>query len=53
MGLQKSKFLSFADFFKNQKPGLFQIPFFIEAENQIDEKSLFELASLISTMLRL
>ena len=45
---RKASFYPLQTFSKTKNLDYSKIPFFIEAENQIDEKSLFELASLIS-----
>ena len=45
---RKASFYPLQTFSKNKNLNYSKIPFFIEAENQIDEKSLFELASIIS-----
>ena len=45
---RKASFYPLQTFSKTKNLEYSKIPFFIEAENQIDEKSLFELASLIS-----
>ena len=45
---RKASFYPLQTFSKTKILDYSKIPFFIEAENQIDEKSLFELASLIS-----
>jgi predicted short-subunit dehydrogenase-like oxidoreductase (DUF2520 family) len=45
---RKASFYPLQTFSKNKNLDYSKIPFFIEAENQIDEKSLFELASIIS-----
>lgn len=45
---RKASFYPLQTFSKTKNLNYSKIPFFIEAENQIDEKSLFELASLIS-----
>jgi Uncharacterized conserved protein len=45
---RKASFYPLQTFSKTKNLNYFKIPFFIEAENQIDEKSLFELASIIS-----
>ena len=45
---RKASFYPLQTFSKTKILEYSKIPFFIEAENQIDEKSLFELASLIS-----
>ena len=45
---RKANFYPLQTFSKTKILDYSKIPFFIEAENQIDEKSLFELASLIS-----
>ncbi len=45
---RKANFYPLQTFSKTKNLNYSKIPFFIEAENQIDEKSLFELASLIS-----
>ena len=45
---RKASFYPLQSFSKTKNLNYSKIPFFIEAENQIDEKSLFELASLIS-----
>ena len=45
---RKASFYPLQTFSKTKNLEYSTIPFFIEAENQIDEKSLFELASLIS-----
>jgi predicted short-subunit dehydrogenase-like oxidoreductase (DUF2520 family) len=45
---RKASFYPLQTFSKTKNLNYSKIPFFIETENQIDEKSLFELASLIS-----
>ena len=45
---RKASFYPLQTFSKTKNLEYSKIPFFIEAENQIDEKSLFELASIIS-----
>jgi hypothetical protein len=45
---RKASFYPLQTFSKTKNLDYSKIPFFIEAENQIDEKSLFELASIIS-----
>ena len=45
---RKASFYPLQTFSKTKNLNYSKIPFFIEAENQIDEKSLFELASIIS-----
>jgi len=45
---RKANFYPLQTFSKTKNLNYSKIPFFIEAENQIDEKSLFELASIIS-----
>lgn len=45
---RKASFYPLQTFSKTKNLAYSKIPFFIEAENQIDEKSLFELASIIS-----
>ena len=45
---RKASFYPLQTFSKTKNLDYSKIPFFIETENQIDEKSLFELASLIS-----
>lgn len=45
---RKASFYPLQTFSKNKNLDYSKIPFFIEAEDQIDEKSLFELASIIS-----
>ena len=45
---RKASFYPLQTFSKNKNLDYSKIPFFIEADNQIDEKSLFELASIIS-----
>ena len=45
---RKASFYPLQTLSKTKNLDYSKIPFFIEAENQIDEKSLFELASLIS-----
>jgi len=45
---RKASFYPLQTFSKTKNLDYSKIPFFIEADNQIDEKSLFELASIIS-----
>ncbi|WP_028121637.1 Rossmann-like and DUF2520 domain-containing protein [Epilithonimonas tenax] len=45
---RKASFYALQTFSKTKDLDYSKIPFFIEAEDQIDEKSLFELASIIS-----
>jgi len=45
---RKASFYPLQTFSKTKNLDYSKIPFFIETENQIDEKSLFELASIIS-----
>lgn len=45
---RKASFYPLQTFSKTKNLNYSKIPFFIEADNQIDEKSLFELASIIS-----
>ena len=45
---RKASFYPLTTFSKTKDLDYSKIPFFIEAENQIDEKTLFELASIIS-----
>ena len=45
---RKASFYPLQTFSKTKDLDYSKIPFFIEAENQIDEKTLFELASIIS-----
>ncbi|WDF47721.1 DUF2520 domain-containing protein [Chryseobacterium sp. KACC 21268] len=45
---RKASFYPLQTFSKTKDLDYSKIPFFIEADNQIDEKSLFELASIIS-----
>lgn len=45
---RKASFYPLQTFSKTKTLDYSKIPFFIEAENQIDEKTLFELASIIS-----
>ena len=45
---RKASFYPLQTFSKSKDLDYSKIPFFIEADNQIDEKSLFELASIIS-----
>lgn len=45
---RKASFYPLQTFSKNKNLDYSKIPFFVEAENQIDEKLLFELASIIS-----
>jgi len=45
---RKASFYPLQTFSKNKNLDYSKIPFFIEADNQIDEKSLMELASIIS-----
>ncbi|UQB68216.1 Rossmann-like and DUF2520 domain-containing protein [Epilithonimonas zeae] len=45
---RKASFYPLQTFSKTKNLDYSKIPFFVEAENQIDEKSLFELASIIS-----